>query len=536
MRAGAAEQLRRHVADYLAPRAADLSAPLVVVLLGSTGVGKSSLFNTIAGAPLSESGLIRPTTRRPVALVHPDDASALTPDGPLGGLIGRDELDVRTDLAIEPGLMIVDAPDFDSVERANRELAVELLEASDLVIFVTTVVRYADQVPWDILARARQRGVPLLAVINRMPTDPEEEAEVRADYQALLQRGDLDLQGVFGDLEVISVAEGAVDPATDGLTRESASAILEAIERLRHDADQRRAIARRSLDNALSGLPEAVEHIAVEVEHEQAAAASLRKELDSNYRAARNELNREIEDGTFLRTEVLRQWLDFVNAGPVARYLSEGVGRVAAAIRNLIRPAPPVPAPDVREAAFSDLVTSVVRHADTASSRTAAAWVDDPHGARAMARGSGLWESSPSLADDLDDRLNEWMEEVGDEIRVLGAERKGRAQAASIGLNVVGTAAILAVFTHTGGLSGAEVGIAAGTALLNQKLLEAIFGEGNVAAFVNRARARLDQILDGVFEHERQRFLTALGPMAEQSDLPTELRRAAHDAARSETR
>ena len=48
-----AEQLRRHISEYLAPRAADLSTPLLVVLLGSTGVGKSSLFNAIAGTRLS---------------------------------------------------------------------------------------------------------------------------------------------------------------------------------------------------------------------------------------------------------------------------------------------------------------------------------------------------------------------------------------------------------------------------------------------------------------------------------------------------
>lgn len=535
-RAERAAQLRRHVEEYLAPRSADLSAPLVVVLLGSTGVGKSSLFNTIAGASLSESGLIRPTTRRPVALVHPDDASAFTAAAPLAGLTERDQLDIRVDPAIEPGLMIVDAPDFDSVERSNRDLAVELLEAADLVIFVTTVVRYADQVPWDILARARQRGVPLLAVINRMPTDPDEEAEVMADYRALIQRGELDRQGAFGELEVVSVAEGAVDPSIDGLSRESVAPILEAIERLRHDSEQRRAIARRSLDNALAGLPEAVEPIAVEVEHEQAAAASLRQLLESNYRTARDQLNLEIENGTFLRSEVLRQWLDFVNAGPLARYLSEGVGRVAAAIRNLIRPAPTGPAPDVREAALSDLVTSVVRHSDTAASTTASAWADDPHGARALTEDGGLWGSSHQLGGELNQELSEWMEEIGDEIRVLGAERKGRAQAASIGLNVVGTAAILAVFTHTGGLIGAEVGIAAGTAVLNQKLLEAIFGERNVAAFVKRARTRLDQIFDDMFEQERRRFLSALGPMAEESDLAAELRHAAHDAARSVTR
>ena len=77
------------------------------------------------------------------------------------------------------------------------------------------------------------------------------------------------------------------------------------------------------------------------------------------------------------------------------------------------------------------------------------------------------------------------------EIRVLGEQRKGWAQVASIGVNAVGTSAILAVFVHTGGLTGAEVGITAATAVVNQKLLEAIFGEANVAAFVSQARESL---------------------------------------------
>jgi hypothetical protein len=150
----------------------------------------------------------------------------------------------------------------------------------------------------------------------------------------------------------------------------------------------------------------------------------------------------------------------------------------------------------------------------------------------ALAQSSSLWGASPELASQLEAELAEWTEAIGDEIQAIGADRKLKAQVASIGLNVLGTSVILAVFVSTGGLTGAELGIGAATALLNQKLLEAIFGEGNVSAFVDRARARLEEILDTAFETEQRRFLDALGPLAEESDLASELRQAAHAAAR----
>lgn len=85
-------------------------------------------------------------------------------------------------------------------------------------------------------------------------------------------------------------------------------------------------------------------------------------------------------------------------------------------------------------------------------------------------------------------------------------------------MNALGTSAVLAVFVHTGGLTGAEVGITAATAVVNQKLLEAVFGEANVAAFVARARASLGALLDEAFASERARYDRGLGSGVEGTE------------------
>ncbi|MGI8999725.1 MAG: dynamin family protein [Candidatus Limnocylindria bacterium] len=526
--AARAERLRRHVDDYLQPRARDAEAPLVVVLLGSTGSGKSSLFNALVGRAVSPSGALRPTTRRPVVLVHPKDASVDL----LPGLTQRGVVEVIVDPVIGRGLVLVDAPDFDSVELANRALAIELLEAADLVVFVTTATRYADQVPWIVLERAQQRGVPLLAVLNRLSTDAEDADAVAADFMGLLKRGRLTESGAFGLLEVVPVTDGAVDPERDALAADAVAPIRDALTRLTADETTRRELARRSLGAALDGLPVAVEEVAREVDDERAAGDALIAVADRSYREGRRALGEELSRGTFLRAEVLRQWQAFVGAGQVARILAQGIGRVVAGFRMLLRPGPLAPAIEFREAAFADLVALAVQHADAAARRTSTSWIDEPYGASALAEHAALWGVSPTLGDRLGGELDAWASEIGEQIRILGEQRKGWAQVASIGVNAVGTSAILAVFVQTGGLTGAEVGITAATAVVNQKLLEAIFGEANVAAFVSRARDSLGVILDQAFADERGRYVTALGAIPDDGQLATALREAARRASR----
>jgi hypothetical protein len=446
----------------------------------------------------------------------------------LPGLAARGDLEVVTSSDARRGIVVVDSPDFDSVELANRELAVELLEAADLVVFVTTATRYADEVPWTVLARARQRGVPLLAVLNRLPAETADAEAVIADYRNLLERGRLADAGAFGRLEVVAVREGAIDSVRDSLGAVETAPLREALDRLTADDEERRQLARRSLTSALEGLPSAVEDVARELDDEGASAAALKDIADRAYRRQRAALAAEIERGTFLRAEVLRQWMDFVGAGQVARFLAQGIGRLTATVRGLLRPGPPAPAAEVREAAFADLVALATQHADAAARHTAGEWLGDPHGAQTLAADGSLWGASSELGDRLSADLEGWALELAESIRALGEQRKGLAQAASIGVNVVSTSAILAVFVHTGGLTGTEVGIAAATAVVNQKLLEAVFGEANVAAFVAGGRRRLAEVLDAAFDGERRRYEDGLGDLRDATALAAELRAASH--------
>src|SRR5581483_8822515 len=100
------------------------------------------------------------------------------------------------------------------------------------------------------------------------------------------------------------------------------------------------------------------------------------------------------------------------------------------------------------------------------------------------------------------------------------------APVAALGVNAVGVAVMLAVFIQTAGLTGIEVGIAAGTAVLNQKLLEAIFGEGAMAELVGNARGRLDALLSILFDKDRARFEALVPPPAKMREIATGLRTA----------
>ncbi len=172
--------------DYLLPRLGRLDAPLLVVVGGSTGAGKSTLVNSIVQARVSAPGVLRPTTRAPVLVCNPADTQWFRQGDLLPGLTRTTRpsddphtLQLVAAPALTPGLAFLDAPDIDSVVDQNRQLAAQLLAAADLWLFVSTAARYADAVPWEMLHTARRRGTVTALVLDRVP--PEAAAEVTTE-------------------------------------------------------------------------------------------------------------------------------------------------------------------------------------------------------------------------------------------------------------------------------------------------------------------------------------------------------------------
>jgi energy-coupling factor transporter ATP-binding protein EcfA2 len=518
-----ARQLHDHLEGFVHPRVADIDAPLLVLLLGPTGAGKSSLLNTIAGAEVSKAGVLRPTTRDAVLYASESDSHRILASGRLAG-IAKERLKLAAAPASSNGVAVIDAPDIDSVERDNRELADVLVETSDLCVFVTTATRYADLVPWEVLRRVRERGLPLMVVLNRVPADEHDRATVVADTKRLL--GLAGTPSALGPMDLIVIEEGDLEPGVNGLARDKARPLLERIARLAAEADERRNVATQALAGALKGLAPLANAIADDLEHEAIDADALRRIAASTYAEELRSLVRALEGGLILREEVLRRWNDFVGADHVARFISSGIGKLRAMLLTAFRGTTPAPVTVVEAEMTSTLEALALRHATDAARRTAIAWSDRSQAAGLVARNPGLWSASQEFGPAIREDLDRWMREIVDDVRTHAGRKRAVAQVAALGVNVVSVAVMLGVFVHTAGLTGTEVGIAAGTAILNQKLLEAIFGEGAMAELIANARARLSRLLTALFEGERKRFDALVPAPGGLRELAVELRAA----------
>ncbi|TGY77588.1 GTPase domain-containing protein, partial [Cellulomonas shaoxiangyii] len=512
--------------DYLLPRLRAVAAPVLAVLGGSTGAGKSTLVNSLLGAPVSTAGVLRPTTRWPVLVHHPLDGRWFTTDRVLPGLArlvadrgtsravdggtpdttgtaaGHAGLRLVASDAVPQGLALLDAPDIDSVVDENRALARQLLGAADLWLFVTTAARYADAVPWELLATAAQRRVELALVLDRV--DPGEEDAVRTHLTAMLAEHGL------GGTPVLVVPE--VEPEDGLLPGWAVAPVAEWLTRLAADPAARRGVVERTRDGLVADLVVRAGLVADAADAQEAADARLRAAVRTAYGAALVDVERATSDGRLLRGEVLARWQDVVGTGEFMRSVEERVARWRDRLTSAVR-GRRAEEPALADAIGRSLDAVVLDAAEQAAERAYAAWRSDPGGA-ALLDGLALSRSSARLREEIAAQVRAWQDDVLALVADEGADRRTQARALSFGVNGLGAALMLAVFASTGGLTGAELGIAGGTAVLAQRLLEAVFGDDAVRRLTQSAHERLLARVHGVLDAEAARFtaqLDALG-------------------------
>ena len=165
----------------------DMEPLLVVGIVGGTNIGKSVLFNHLAGEVASAASPLAAGTKHPVCLVPPgmDDASTLArlfagfrlqawssaedplqecPENRLFWRVGRN---------VPPRLLLLDAPDVDSDVTVNWKRARAIRQVADVLVAVLTQQKYNDAAIKQFFREAVQADKPIVVIFNQCDLDED---------------------------------------------------------------------------------------------------------------------------------------------------------------------------------------------------------------------------------------------------------------------------------------------------------------------------------------------------------------------------
>lgn len=217
----------------------------IIGFFGATGSGKSSLVNTVVGREVTRAAVRRPTTGHPVAAVVGETGA-----DPLLDWLGVEDRHLLdgTGAALEqaalavpgsrrarredqgaPGIVLLDLPDMDSVEAANRAIVEHMTGMVDVLVWVTDPQKYADAVLHQEFVRplAGHDAVTVL-VLNQIDRIREDER-----------------RPVLASLEGIARADGLTSAPVLATSATTGDGVEELRERLVQVARSRGAIAER---------------------------------------------------------------------------------------------------------------------------------------------------------------------------------------------------------------------------------------------------------------------------------------------------
>lgn len=485
--------VREQVDDYLEPRVRRLGAPLLAVVGGSTGAGKSTLVNSLVRSPVARAGVLRPTTRAPLLVAHPADMPwfaerSLLPHFERSTRPGPDTLQLVNTPALASGLALVDAPDIDSVVVENRRLGAELLGAADLWLFVTTARRYADAVPWSLLREAADRGTAIAVVLDRVP--PEVREEVAAHLRQLMAvRG-------LGETPLFPVAESTLDG--NGLLPElEVQPVKRWLDAVARDRTRRRSVATRTLLGALAGARDRIEALATAAQDQIDTAENLAGAVQRHLVGAVSSLERGLASGAALVGSTHGPWQRMVDSGGLTN-----------ARRGT---APPRAARQALVDAVGAALTAMVHEADlTATGGIREDWRHSQAGRELLAADPALGSPAVGFASAARDLIQGW------QWWLMAAIRGERGDRPAGAIHLVATIASVAPPIEDVTADGA-----------GPQALRQILGDETAARWGDLARAELRRRAGELFQGEVARHLAPITAAGVDPEAPAQLRAVA---------
>ncbi|HQV92123.1 MAG TPA: ABC transporter, partial [Phycicoccus sp.] len=385
---------------------------------------------------------------------------------------------------------------------------------------VTTAARYADAGPWYLLRPASERGTAVAIILDRVPPDAIDE--IRPHLVSMLREQGLSTSPVFSIPESTLTPEGFLPP-------EAMARLKGWLDALANDSRARSIVVSQTLKGAIGSLAGRTQALAEASHAQQSARAALLAAVDEEFDRARDHVVAGMTDGTLLRGEVLARWQEFVGTGEFFKQVETTIGRWRDRVTAAVKGAPP-PSKNLGEALQSGVAALVASHGESALAETTRDWRRLAGGEALLAAG-GLATPSPGFRDDVNNLVRDWQGEIFEMVRTEGGNRRTNARVAAYGVNGIGLFLMLVTFAHTAGLSGAEIGIAGGTSVLAQRILEAVFGDQAVREMSAKARKALLARVDALYAGQRQRFIATLDRVGDVDVQAARLDAAARDIA-----
>ncbi|GAA2438789.1 dynamin family protein [Actinomadura vinacea] len=519
-------ELKNQLDDYVLPRIQAAGTPMLVVLGGSTGAGKSTLVNTLVGARVSATGVLRPTTSSPILVCHPDFTDwflqgPMLPGmgrvrGPAPDAIAGDQLVIIGSDALPPGLALLDSPDFDSVFEDHYEFATKLMAAADLWLCVTTAARYADAQVWEMLQRARENGATIGVVLSRVPQG--------AGSDIVDHFGEMLAEHGVGEARRFTVPETRVEDSR--LPEEAAEDVREWLVGVAENADDRTVVIGDTLVGVLDSFRTRVPELAKQVEAQVEKRAELAREVESAYGTALAELDEATRNGSLLRGEVLARWQDFAGTGDLLRSLRVQRGRPGRRASRSKRHSP-TRVRALKAALRGGLESLIMSSAEHAADQVIVRWREHPAGRQVLAGpAAGLGHASPELSRHVTRTVSAWQDHVLELIRTEGVTKRSVAKVVSFDSEAVSLVLMIGLL----GYGTSEVAVEGGTSAVPQRLLKALFGAESLRGMGAKARADLRGRIGMLFDEESIRYGQAIDAAGiPDENVPVQLYQATYN-------